>query len=160
MRRPSVIALAVSLPLALGTLLAPAVASAVPKATPATSSAVRIGEVLYNSPGRDNGSNASVNQEWVELVNTTNHKVSIRHWSIKDHAGHVYMFGNFSLGAHGAVLVHTGKGPNHSINRFWGRTSYAWNNTKDTATLRNAGGAVKDTCSYNDPHHRRIAKKC
>lgn len=32
-------------------------------------------------------------------------------------------------------------------NVYWGSGNYIWNNTGDTATLRNASGKTVDTCS-------------
>jgi hypothetical protein len=31
---------------------------------------------------------------------------------------------------------------------YWGSGNYIWNNTGDTATLRNASGKTLDTCSW------------
>lgn len=47
-----------------------------------------------------------------------------------------------------SVTLHTGKGTNTATNLYWGRSSYVWNNTGDTATLKNAAGTTEDTCNW------------
>jgi hypothetical protein len=47
------------------------------------------------------------------------------------------------------VTVHTGTGTNTIRHRYWRSANYIWNNDRDTATLKNAAGVVKDRCSYN-----------
>ena len=154
MRRLRMIAMAAAVPLSLGAFLAPQTASAAP------ASPVTINFIFYNPPGPDNGSNASLNAEYVELVNHTGHRVTITHWTLTDKAHHTFRFGRHTLRAHADVLVHTGRGRNMAFNVYWNRTAYAWSNTGDTAVLKNAAGTVKDRCSYSDPHRRRLSHKC
>jgi len=116
---------------------------------PAASSAIKFGKIHYNSPGSDSGSNASLNGEWITIKNTGNSVRSLTGWTVRDKAGHVYRFGTFRLGAHKTVKLHTGKGSNRPLHRYWGSSGYIWNNDKDTARLRNANGGLVDTCSYN-----------
>jgi hypothetical protein len=154
MRRLRMIAMAAVVPLSLGALLAPQAASAAP------ASPVTINFIFYNSPGRDTGSNASLNAEYVILMNNTNHRVTITHWTLTDKAHHTYRFGRKTLAAHSFVFVHTGRHRNQGLHVYWGRHAYAWSNTGDTAVLKNAVGAVKDRCSYSDPHRRHLSHQC
>jgi hypothetical protein len=154
MRRLRMIAMAAVVPLSLGALLAPQAASAAP------ASPVTINFIFYNSPGRDTGSNASLNAEYVILMNNTNHRVTITHWTLTDKAHHTYRFGRKTLAAHSFVFVHTGRHRNQGLHVYWGRHAYAWSNTGDTAVLKNAVGAVKDRCSYSDPHRRHLSYQC
>jgi hypothetical protein len=109
---------------------------------------IQIHEIFYNSPGPDTGSNASLNAEWVELHNTSGTKISLRNWTLRDAAGHVFVFHRYSLGGHRFVKIHTGHGTGTRTDRYWNRSAYVWNNTGDTAKLRdNLGGRV-DRCSY------------
>ena len=45
-------------------------------AAPAMASRVVIKEIYYNSPGSDDGSNSSLNGEWIQLKNTSGDKIS------------------------------------------------------------------------------------
>lgn len=129
-------------------------------ATPAQAAnpAVMFTKVYYDSPGSpDNGANSSLNGEWVQIKNTAKKAVRLKGWTLRDttkRSDHVYTFGTFTLGAGKTVTVRTGKGKNTSTTRYWGRGgegtfSYIWNQSRDTAYLRNAAGTLVDSCSYN-----------
>jgi hypothetical protein len=138
--------------LGFATVLAPAAQAA--------TSPVVIHEIYYNSPGKDTGSNASLNAEWVQLHNRTGHAVTVTGWTLRDKAGHVYRFGTYRIRAGGYVKIHTGKGTNTQTNRYWRSGWYIWNNTGDGATLKNASGVVKSGCSYSDPNQAHASKIC
>jgi hypothetical protein len=118
----------------------------------AATPAVQITKVYYNSPGPDTGSNASLNAEWVRLTNTRTYPINLKGWTLRDRAGHVYTFTpNYYLGAGARVYVHTGKGVNGRPDvqhRYWRSTSYIWNNTGDTASIRNGAGRLVDSCTW------------
>jgi hypothetical protein len=109
---------------------------------------VQIHRVYYNSPGSDTGSNSSLNAEWIQLKNVCSTGKSISGWRIKDIAGHTYTFGTFTLRAGAYVKVHTGKGTNTTTDRYWAKAWYIWNNTGDTAYLRNGAGTLMDSCAF------------
>lgn len=112
--------------------------------------AIQFTQAQYNSPGADNRSNTSLNQEWVRLTNKTKATINLKNWTVRNAAGTTYKFTTtYNLGAGKTVYLHTGKATNTSTHRYWNRTGYAWNNTKDTATLRSSTGAVIDTCKWN-----------
>ena len=115
---------------------------------PAASSPVKIYKVYYNPPGRDTHANAQLNREYVELKNRGTRSVSLTGWTLRDTKHHVYTFGRFSLKPGKFVYIHTGKGRNTAVNLYWGRRWYVWNNTGDTATLRNARGGTVGTCRW------------
>jgi len=123
--------------------------------------AIQITKIYYNSYGRTSDTpvtNKKLNGEYVQIKNTTKKAVSLKGWTLRDKqsttSGHIYKFGAFTLGAGKTVTVRTGKGKNTSANRYWGRSfslgtfAYIWNNTSDTAYLRNASGTLKDSCAY------------
>jgi hypothetical protein len=114
-------------------------------------SPIQVGKIQYDSPGTDNGSNASLNGEWVTIKNTGRTNVVLTNWTLRDAANHIYKFGVFTLGALKSVVVHTGRNPvpaNSATHKYWGSRAYIWNNTGDTATLRNAAGASMDSCRW------------
>ena len=106
-----------------------------PTAQAATSPVV-INEIYYNSPGRDTGTNTSLNAEWVQLHNRTR---GYGHPDPLDPArqGRARLRSSGPpVKAGGYVKIHTGRGTNTQTNRYWGQRWYIWNNNGDGATLR------------------------
>lgn len=101
-----------------------------------------------NSPGSDNRSNSSFNAEYLVLKNSGTKSYTLTGYTIRDKARHVYRFPTFKLRAGASVTLHTGRGKNTSKHLYWGSRAYIWNNTGDTATLKNTVGTTKDTCSW------------
>lgn len=136
----------------LATLTASAVAlgGILTAATPAQAApSLRFHGAQYDSPGTDNRSNASLNAEWISLVNTGTTSVNLRGWTVRDASRHVYTFGNVTIpGRGGRIWLHTGRGTNTATNLYWGSGNYVWNNTGDTATLKNPAGSTRDTCTW------------
>ncbi|WP_435279617.1 lamin tail domain-containing protein [Streptomyces sp. 1222.5] len=114
--------------------------------------AVFISEVQYDSPGRDNRSNRSLNREWVEITNSTRRVVNLDGWTLEDEDGHSYTFDHFRLEGRSTVRVHTGVGRDSRTDVFQDRRNYVWDNRSDTATLRNDHGRFVDDASWG--HHR------
>ena len=110
------------------------------------SAAVSIRKIYYNPPGTD--TTAKLNEEFISLKNTGARSKAITGWRIRDASGHAYKFGTYKLCGGCTVKVHTGHGTNTRRDRYWGSGSYIWNNTGDTATLRNAAGSKIDSCHY------------
>ncbi|WP_433345319.1 lamin tail domain-containing protein [Micromonospora sp. CA-111912] len=122
-----------------------AVAGPAQAATPA----LQITKAYYNSPGTDNRSNSSLNAEYVKLTNRLSSTVNLKSWTLRDKSSHVYKFtSDFRLAAGASVYLHTGKGTNTSTDRYWGSGAYIWNNTGDTAYVRNSAGTLIDSCSW------------
>jgi hypothetical protein len=112
------------------------------------SAAIRITKIYFDSPGADTGSNTSLNAEYVVIRNTGTTRKALTGWTLRDASKHVYKFPTFRLGAGKSVKVHTGKGINGLGNLYWRSSSYIWNNTGDTATLKRSNGTVASRCSY------------
>ena len=110
---------------------------------------VQIYKIYFNSPGSDTRSNSSLNAEYVVIKNKGTSNRSLGSWTVRDAAGHVYRFGTFTLRAGYSVTLHTGKGTNNSTHRYWGQSNYIWNNTGDTAYLKNSSGTTQDYCRYS-----------
>jgi hypothetical protein len=126
----------------------PAFAAAARPSTPATGHRIQIDKIHYNSPGPDTGSNSSLNHEWVRLLNTSSSNISLTHWTLRDAAGHVFLFHRYTLGAHSTVKIRTGHGTSTQTDRYWNQSWYIWNNTGDTATLADSHGGTVDSCTY------------
>jgi len=127
-------------------VFASALGVAIPDAS--ATSTIQFGRIQYNSPGKDTTANTSVNGEYVVIKNLGARSVSLTGWTLRDAQNHVYKFGTFSLGAGRSVVVHTGKGTNTATVRYWGLGWHVWNNTGDTAYLRNASGVLADKCGW------------
>ncbi|MEU2286405.1 lamin tail domain-containing protein [Streptomyces sp. NPDC013178] len=109
---------------------------------------VVIRHVWFDSPGSDNGSNSSLNAEWVEIKNTASSAISLKGWVLKDKSNHKYVFPNVKIGAGKTLKVRTGVGSDTASTKYQDRRWYVWNNTSDTATLTKASGAKVDSCSW------------
>ena len=125
-------------------LLALVLAATASAATPP----MHLSRIQYNPPGADTGSNASLNAEWVRITNSSTGRRPLTGWTLRDAQGHVYRFPTFALAAGTSVRVHTGHGTNSATELYWNQGSYIWNNSGDTAILRNASGVTIDTCKY------------
>ncbi|MER5766510.1 lamin tail domain-containing protein [Streptomyces sp. NPDC001985] len=120
-----------------------------PSPAQAAKGSVHLYKIHYDSPGKDNRSNSSLNGEYVQIRNTTKSAVSLKGWTLTDKANHKYTFGAYTLGKGKTVTIRTGKGKNTAATRYQGRGAYVWNNDRDTATLKKASGSTADTCAYN-----------
>jgi hypothetical protein len=120
-----------------------------PAASAAAQYAMQFGRIQYDSPGSDTGSNSSLNAEYVEVKNYGTTAKNLKSFTVRDAQSHVYTFStDFTLGPGKTVKIHTGKGTNTATDRYWGRAWYVWNNTGDTARLKNASGTQTDVCSW------------
>ncbi|PSK99696.1 lamin tail-like protein [Murinocardiopsis flavida] len=133
-----------------------AMAAALGTAVPAeAASPLQLRRIQYDSPGTDTRSNTSLNKEYVTVKNISKSTVNLKNHVLHDRASskgkkwtYAYTFGSISLKAGASVKVRTGKGRNTSATRYWQRGSYVWNNTGDTATLRNSRGTKLDSCTW------------
>jgi hypothetical protein len=111
--------------------------------------AIKITTIRFDPPGRDTGSNSSLNAEWIRIKNTGSRPKQLQGWTIRDKANHVYRFPKFTLRGGKTVTLHTGSGSSGAAHRYWGQGNYVWNNDGDAARLRNANGTLVDRCSYS-----------
>jgi hypothetical protein len=118
-------------------------------AIPATASArVKIYLIQYDPSGPDDGSRASLNDEFICLENTGNRSVDLTGWTIRDQDGNVYTFESYSLPSKAIVTIHTGRGSDRRLHTYWDQTDYVWDNPGETARLRRANGNLVDACRY------------
>ncbi|MFB6781928.1 lamin tail domain-containing protein [Streptomyces sp. NPDC056352] len=111
-------------------------------------STVVLGDIQYNSPGRDDWSNRSLNREWVEVTNTGRRAVDLDGWTLSDREGNRYRFDDLRLPGHATVRVHTGRGYDTRRDVYQGSWDYIWGNYADKATLRDDHGRTVDTQSW------------
>ncbi|MET7485515.1 lamin tail domain-containing protein [Streptomyces sp. NPDC005538] len=109
---------------------------------------VEISRVQYDSPGHDDRSARSLNNEWVEITNHTRNGVNLDGWKLSNKDGQTYTFHHYRLAGHATVRVHTGKGRDDMRDLYQGRRDYVWDNRSDTATLRNDHRRLVDDQSW------------
>lgn len=132
----------------VSSVIAAGAAALICAAAPATAAtpAVHLSRIQYNAPGADTTHN--VNGEDVKITDSGRTSVSLTGWTLRDAQHHVYTFPAYTLHPGKSVWVHTGKGRNSGASLYWGLGWHVWNNTGDTATLRDSHGRTVDTCSY------------
>ncbi|WP_335931967.1 lamin tail domain-containing protein [Streptomyces sp. PTD5-9] len=140
---------AAPLALAAATALAGSLLVTVPASAAPHKGGLHLGKIQYDSPGKDDRSNASLNAEWVDIHNNGTSKVQLKGYKLKDNTGYTYTFGSYALGAGKTVKVHTGKGKNKTGHVYWNRGSYVWNNTGDKARLIKPNGKLLVSCSWS-----------
>ena len=109
----------------------------------ATPTEVQITHLEYDPEGDD------VLGEYVRLENGGGTAQTLTNWTLSDASGHTYTFPTFSLTNGAAVQVWTKSGQDTSSDLFWGSGSAIWNNTGDTAYLRDSQGDLIDTYAYS-----------
>lgn len=125
-------------------VIAPLVAAPAQAAAPA----VRFSYAQYDSPGKDTRTNAQINREYVVVKNFGKTTRNLTGWTVRDLTGYKFTFPAFTLKAGKTVTIRTGRGTGTAATRYFGYRSYVWNNTSDTATLKNKAGKKIDTCSW------------
>ncbi|MGQ4511651.1 lamin tail domain-containing protein [Streptomyces sp. DW26H14] len=131
----------------------PAAAAGHAPAHRAPHSPVVVGYVQYDSPGRDNRSNKSLNGEYVTVSNTGKKAVNLKGWTLSKDSRHVYHFKNLRLAGRSSVRVHTGTGRDTGRDVYQDSRHYIWDN-KDTATLRDNHRHVVDTKHWSGRRER------
>ncbi|WP_051571632.1 lamin tail domain-containing protein [Cryptosporangium arvum] len=131
------------------TAAAAVVFALVPASPAAAAPVVQFTRSVYNSPGADTRTNSSLNAEYLTLKNTGKAPVDLNRWTVRDKANHVYTFaGNVTVQPGATLWLHTGRGTDDASHRYWNSGNYIWNNTGDTAYLRDPAGTQIDTCSW------------
>jgi hypothetical protein len=114
---------------------APGSPSPVPTPTPAPPPVV-ITRLVYDPAGNDSSG------EYVQLANRGSAPVTLTGWTLRDRGGSVYTFPAFTLQPGASVRVWNQSGQNNNSNLYWGLNRAVWDNSGDTATLRDASGAL------------------
>lgn len=86
--------------------------------------------------------------EYVLIKNVGAGPQDMAGWTLSDIAGNSYTFPAFRLAGGAEVKVWVKAGADDAANLYWGRGSPVWNNTGDTATLRDAQGTTVSTYTY------------
>jgi LysM repeat protein len=110
-----------------------------------------------NNPGSNNPNSGvtlrvegpgDLADERVLIVNESNNALSLQGWTLGRVNGPIYSFGNLALFPGSSVRLHSGSGPNDSLNLYWARSSPVWESGA-VARLFNAEG--REVASYTIP---------
>ena len=131
---PTAVATATTTPVATATAVTPSPTSVTPD--------VRVTFINYDPPGSD------LDGEYALIQNYAGVAVNLTNWTLRDLAGNTYLFPPFTLNAGAFVRVWTKVGANTPTDLYWGLGAPIWDNTGDTAYLRDHYGALVHTYSY------------
>ncbi|MFI8776874.1 lamin tail domain-containing protein [Brachybacterium paraconglomeratum] len=131
-------ALVVAVPLAIA-----------PPADAAVKKPLDIVKVHYDPPGRDYSKNSEYVKEYIQVKNTGKTTLTLTGYVIRDNGPQKYTFPRgFKIAPGKTVTIRSGTGKNTSTTLYWGKASYIWNNTGDTARLYNSKGALLESCKF------------
>jgi hypothetical protein len=102
---------------------------------------VRITYIDYDPP-------AGTGEEFVLIENLGDTAELMTDWTLSDLAHNTFTFPAFTLRPRGSIKVWIKSGKDTEEDLFWGRKAAVWNNSGDTAFLRDADGALVSTYSY------------
>ncbi len=88
------------------------------------------------------------NREFVRISNHANHPIYLGGWHLSN-GSVIYTFPGVTLPAGESLIVRTGPGTNAPGTLHWNLSSYVWHSPTGRITLRNAKGALVDTCIYH-----------
>ena len=108
-------------------------------------SAVKISKIHYGQTG------TNLDSEYIVFKNRSSSAVSIKGWEIisaPSTDNQHYFFPRTKIPAGGTLTLYTGSGTNGPGKRYWGATTFRWDNAGDKAILLNASGGTVDVCQY------------
>jgi micrococcal nuclease len=112
-------------------------------------SCLKIANLEKNYKGKEK---KSKNNEWIELENYCNYKISLNGWLLKDNSSsNFYIFGDIDLIAGAKLFLYSGCGKNSDEKLYWQcpeREYLVWNNSEDQAFLFNKKGLLVDYFAY------------
>jgi hypothetical protein len=115
--------------------------AAAPKAT--APAGINIVHLEYNATGRDR------DVEYVLIRNSGLSSVDMTGWKLSDNGNrHTFTFPRFRLAPGAEVKLWSRPGNANAGNLYWGNRSTVWQSSGDTATLKDAAGAVVTSYSY------------
>lgn len=122
-------------------------------APPAVEAAVKtpldVVKVHYDPKGKDYAKNSGYVQEYIQVKNTSKSTLTLTGYTIRDNGPQKYTFPKgFKLAPGKTLTIRSGTGKNTATTMYWGKASYIWNNTGDTARLYNAKGTLLESCKF------------
>ncbi|MGQ9741600.1 lamin tail domain-containing protein [Chloroflexus sp.] len=104
---------------------------------------VSVAYIEYDPPGSD------LEGEFVVITNASHEPVDLTDWTLVDEGNkHTYTFPAFTLAGGAEVKLWTKSGIDDATNLCWGARRPIWNNTGDSAVLRDANGNPVSRYTY------------
>ncbi|MGQ9613151.1 lamin tail domain-containing protein, partial [Chloroflexus sp.] len=104
---------------------------------------VSVAYIEYDPPGSD------LEGEFVVITNASHEPVDLTDWTLVDEGNkHTYTFPAFTLAGGAEVKLWTKSGIDDATNLCWGARRPIWNNTGDSAVLRDANGNLVSRYTY------------
>ena len=134
---------------------------------------VRFTRIAFNPEGEDGGSNRSLREEEIVVLNDSNQRKNVGGWTIRDLGSeNVYEIPDgLRLGPTDRLILRTGRGRpltlvcieggcRHQVTHvlYWGLDHYVWDNDRDRARLVRPDGSRADRCGYGI--EARSPKRC
>jgi hypothetical protein len=109
---------------------------------PSPSGVVNITTIFYDGAGSQEP------DEYVETKNDDTKPIQLQNWTLSDAANHVFTFPSFVFQPGQVCRVYTNEVHPEWCGFSYGSGSAIWNNSGDTATLRDGNGTVVDSYTY------------
>jgi len=99
----------------------------------------------YNAMGDDRD---NLNDEYIEFRNKCEYSVEMTGWSVRDLAGHEYVFPKFIAKKKTKFRLYTGSGTNGQAELYWNNNKPIWNNGGDNMKMKKPNGQLMLDYSY------------
>ena len=126
--------------------LSPSPPTPTPTATvpspPGNTGLVEIKDIFYSGAG------TSEPNEYVEIRNEESYPIQLNNWKLSDAANHIFTFPSFVIQPDQVCRVYTNESHPEWCDFNYGSGTAIWNNSGDTAYLRDSNGTLIDDYSY------------
>ena len=116
--------------------------TATPTLSPQPSGDVSIIHIFYD------GSSTNEADEYVEISNNDSAPIQVQNWTLSDEASHVFVFPSYLMQPGEICRIYTNESHSQWCGFNYGSGSAIWNNSGDTAFLRDSNGILIDSCTY------------
>ena len=111
-------------------------------APPAPTGRVEIRDIFVDGAG------SSEPDEYVLIENDDSFPIQLNNWTLRDEANHIFTFPSFVIQPNQQCRIYTNEYHADSCGFNYGSGIAIWNNSGDTAYLRNSNGTLIDDFGY------------
>ena len=106
------------------------------------------GDIQITRIDYDGVANTYEPDEYVEIMNFDTNSIQLHNWTLRDLAEHVYTFSSFVIAPNQTCRIYTNETHADFCSFNYGSSQGIWNNTRDTAYLKDSTGKLIDEYSY------------